>query len=67
MYHEDKIYVKVSDKIHSSGQPLPEEFGTIAESCAVALINLALHDFDGAIENEEARFIKHSIWRIRNL
>lgn len=47
-----KNYVKVSEQLHTSGQPLEHEFARIASMGIRTLINLAMPDSDTAIANE---------------
>lgn len=47
-----KNYVKVSDNIHTSGQPKENEFQSIADLGVETVINLAMPDSDAAIKNE---------------
>lgn len=47
-----KHYVRVTDNIHTSGQPLAEEFKDIADLNTATILNLAMPDSDCAMANE---------------
>lgn len=46
-------YIKVDDHIATSGQPTSKEFESIAKDGFEIIINLALHNSDNALENED--------------
>jgi len=45
-------YVKISDRISTSGQPTEEEFGAIASAGFVQVINLLPEEKENALKNE---------------
>ena len=45
-------YIKVDDRLATSGQPLASQFASIHEAGYVTLINLATPDSKGAVPNE---------------
>ncbi len=47
-----KQYRKINDKLHTSAQPLAEEFQSIKQTGIEVVINLARTDSPGAIANE---------------
>lgn len=47
-----KQYQKINDKLHTSAQPLAEEFKSIKQAGVEMVINLARIDSPGAIANE---------------
>lgn len=47
-------YIKVTDNIHTSGQPQQEDFNAIANAGIKTIINLAMPDSDKAITEEGA-------------
>lgn len=49
---EIKNYIKVSEYIHTSGQPKKGQFGHIADLGVKTVVNLAMPDSDNAIADE---------------
>lgn len=45
-------YARISDRIATSGQPDSDEFKIIAAAGFTSVVNLAMHDSDGAIREE---------------
>lgn len=45
-------YARISDRIATSGQPGSDEFKIIAAAGFTSVVNLAMHDSDGAIREE---------------
>ena len=45
-------YARISDRIATSGQPDSDEFKIIAAAGFTSIVNLAMHDSDGAIREE---------------
>lgn len=45
-------YVRISDRIATSGQPASDQFKIIAAAGFTSVVNLAMHDSDGAIREE---------------
>lgn len=45
-------FVQLTDTIATSGQPLENEFPLIAQSGHKAVVNIAMHNSDDAVENE---------------
>jgi len=52
MLEDIKTYCKISDKLHTAAQPTTEQFKSIKQAGIDQVINLALPDSPGAIENE---------------
>ena len=52
MLEDIKTYRKISDTLHTAAQPTAEQFKSIKNSGVDLVINLALSDSPGAIENE---------------
>jgi len=52
MLNNIKSYRKISDKLHSAAQPTTEQFKSIQQASVDLVINLALVDSPGTIENE---------------
>lgn len=45
-------HIQVLDNLHTSGQPNPEEFEQIRDAGVATVMNLAMPDSNGALENE---------------
>ncbi len=54
-------YVQLSEKIATSGQPTERQFGDIARHGYKAVINLAMPDSAGAMDNESAIVTSHGL------
>lgn len=54
-------YIKVSDTISTSGQPTKEQFKLIAKNGFDVVINLALHNSDNAVKNEDKIVSKNNM------
>ena len=52
MLEDIKTYRKISDTLHTAAQPTAEQFKSIKQAGVDLVINLALSDSPGAIENE---------------
>lgn len=52
MLEHIKTYCKISGTLHTAAQPTVEQFKSMKRAGVDLVINLALHDSPGAIENE---------------
>lgn len=54
-------HVPIHDRLHTSGQPTPEQFALIAQAGFEVVINLALTDASNAIASEDRRVLEQGM------